>query len=62
MLAKIVTAGLTAALAYIAFRQLKQHQDNARERVKTRRHANNERVVTLSEDPETGVYRPKNHD
>ncbi|NNE24925.1 MAG: hypothetical protein HKN11_20180 [Rhizobiales bacterium] len=62
MLAKILTATLTAALAYMVMRQIKQYNDKARERVKTRRSDDGERVVTLREDPDTGVFRPSEHD
>ena len=62
MLAKILTATLTAALAYVALRQIKQHSDKAKERVKARRSEAGERIVTLREDPDTGVFRPSDHD
>lgn len=62
MLAKVLMATLTAALAYMVARQIKQHSDKAKERVKTRRPDTEERIVTLREDPDTGVFRPTDHD
>ena len=62
MLVKVLTATLTAALAFMVARQIKQHNDKAKERVKTRRPDTGERIVTLREDPQTGVFRPSDHD
>ena len=62
MFAKILTAGLTAALAFMVARQIKQHTDKAKEKVRTPRSDPADRVVTLREDPETGVFRPSDRD
>ena len=62
MLAKVLTAALTAGLAFVVARQIKQYSDKAKERVKTRNSEAGEQVVNLSEDPETGVFRPSDHD
>ncbi len=62
MLAKIVMATLTAALAYLVVRQLKQRSDKAKERVNTQRANPQDRIVTLREDPHTGVFRPAGPD
>ena len=62
MLAKILTAALTAGLAFVVARQIKQYSDNAKERVKTRKPGTGEQVVNLREDPETGVFRPSDKD
>ena len=62
MLVKILTATLTAALAYMVARKIKQRNEEAKERVKTRRAEADERIVTLRQDPQTGVFRPTDHD
>ena len=62
MLAKVLTATLTAVLAYMAVRQLKQHADKAKERVRADQKQRREKIVTLREDPETGIFRPSDRD
>ncbi len=62
MLAKVLMATLTAALAFVIARQLKQRSDNAKAHVDTRRTRSRDHVVTLREDPETGIFRPSDED
>ena len=62
MLAKVLTATLTAALAFVVARQIKQYTERAKARVRTQKARSNDRVVTLREDPETGVFRPVDRD
>ncbi len=62
MLAKIVMATLTAALAFMVVRQLKQRSNKAKERVNRQRTDPQDRIVTLREDPHTGVFRPADPD
>ncbi|MGI9463517.1 MAG: hypothetical protein ACR2OM_06235 [Aestuariivirgaceae bacterium] len=62
MLAKVLMATLTAALAFMVARQLKQRSDKAKAHLNTKREQSRDRVVTLREDPDTGVFRPADKD
>ena len=63
MLAKVMITVLTAALAVMVVRQIGQNAERAKAKVRKGRAANRgHRVTTLKEDPETGVFRPVDHD
>jgi hypothetical protein len=60
MFMKIVTLIVGLAIALFVIRQIMEHAERAKARVKAEtKGKSSSRITTLEQDPETGVYRPK---
>jgi hypothetical protein len=57
MFAKVLTVAVASVLTLMAVRMMAVRAEKAKVRVRKR--ASGKRPVELVEDPETGVYRPK---